>query len=168
MAKAWKPENTSTYTYESVDGSTFTIHAGEEGISEELILFLKADDNQMELNDRYERDHTDYSFMLRMRDYERNPDNERGNPFYEFQDEDADIMKILFPDQANDSSMLTKLQQAVALLTKGQQDLIYELFGLCKTMTDVAREQHVSLTAIQNRRNKLLKRVKKLIADCEL
>jgi len=53
------------------------------------------------------------------------------------------------------------------LLTEGQRDLIYELYGFCKSMADVAREQDVTYEAIQNRRSKIFRRLKKLIESQE-
>ena len=76
-------------------------------------------------------------------------------------------MGILFPDRAEDSLLLQKLEKAMEKLTEGQQDLIYELYGFCKNMADIAREQDVTLTAIQNRRNKIFRRLKKLIDEEE-
>lgn len=165
MAKQWKPDNTTTYTYESVDGTRYTINAGEEGVSEELILLLKAYDNQSSLQERYEEENTDYSFRHRMRDYHRDPDNERGNPMEGFADPAADLMGLLFPEEKKDSPQMEKLHQAFEQLTEGQKDLVYELYGLCKSMSDIAREQDVSLTAIQNRRSKLLKRLQKMLEE---
>ena len=67
------------------------------------------------------------------------------------------------PDKAEESLLLKKLETAMTQLTDGQRDLIYELYGFCKSMADIAREQEVSYEAVQNRRNKIFRRLKKLI-----
>lgn len=161
MAKAWKPKNSITYTYYSVDGSKTVIHSGEEGVTEEMILLLKSEDNQSHLQDRYQEENTDYDYMNAQERLEEHPDSE--NLRGEIADPSADLFRILFPDEENASPMKQKLLHVFEQLTDSQKDLVYDLFGLCKTAVDVANEQNVSYQAIQNRRTKILKRLKKLM-----
>lgn len=165
MAKAWKPKNRTTYTYYSVDGSKTVIRSGEDGVTEEMILLLKSEDNQSHLQDRYQEEITDYGFLNAREWLDEHPDDE--NPRGEIIDPSADILRILFPDAEDISPMKEKLLRVFEQLTDNQKDLVYDLFGLCKTAIDVANEQDVSYQAIQNRRTKILKRLKKLLESEE-
>ena len=48
-------KNPTTYTYESVDGSTSTIEVGKDGVTKEMIVLLQQDDNRCYLQDLYQR-----------------------------------------------------------------------------------------------------------------
>ena len=54
MARTWNVKNTTTYTYENLDGTRYTLHAGKDGVTKKLIKFLKASDNEIELQERYQ------------------------------------------------------------------------------------------------------------------
>ncbi len=156
-------EQATTYTYKSVDGSTRTIRVGEDGVTEEMIVLLQESDREMALQERYQEENADYSIRNAIRRFETAPNNIIDHPLDWIADPKADIMKILFPDRAEDSLLLKKLESAIEQLTDNQRDLIYELYGFCKSMADVAREQDVTYEAIQNRRSKIFRRLKKLV-----
>ena len=158
-------EQTNTYTYKSVDGTTITIRAGENGVTEEMIRILKESDNEMNLQERYQEENESYSYRNAIEHFEKVPNEDEDHPLDRIADSRADIMGILFPDHAEDSLLMKKLEKAMDQLTEGQKDLIFELYGFCKNMADIAREQDVTLTAIQNRRNKIFRRLKKLIDE---
>ena len=160
-------EQANTYTYKSVDGTMITIRAGENGVTEEIIRILRESDNDMNLQERYQEENESYSYRNAVEHFEKAPNEDEDHPLERIADGRADIMGILFPDRAEDSLLLQKLEKAMEQLTEGQQDLIYELYGFCKNMADIAREQDVTLTAIQNRRNKIFRRLKKLIDEEE-
>ena len=160
-------EQANTYTYKSVDGTMITIRAGENGVTEEMIRILRESDNDMNLQERYQEENESYSYRNAVEHFEKVPNEDEDHPLERIADGRADIMGILFPDRAEDSLLLQKLEKAMEQLTEGQQDLIYELYGFCKSMADIAREQDVTLTAIQNRRNKIFRRLKKLIDEEE-
>ena len=160
-------EQANTYTYKSVDGTMITIRAGENGVTEEMIRILRESDNDMNLQERYQEENESYSYRNAVEHFEKVPNEDEDHPLERIADGRADIMGILFPDRAEDSLLLQKLEKAMEQLTEGQQDLIYELYGFCKNMADIAREQDVTLTAIQNRRNKIFRRLKKLIDEEE-
>ena len=46
MATLKKNQNPTSYTYESVDGSTSTIEVGKDGVTKEMIVLLQQDDNR--------------------------------------------------------------------------------------------------------------------------
>lgn len=160
-------EQANTYTYKSVDGTMIIIRAGENGVTEEMIRILRESDNDMNLQERYQEENESYSYRNAVEHFEKVPNEDEDHPLERIADGRADIMGILFPDRAEDSLLLQKLEKAMEQLTEGQQDLIYELYGFCKNMADIAREQDVTLTAIQNRRNKIFRRLKKLIDEEE-
>ena len=158
-------EKATTYTYKSVDGTSRTIRVGEDGVTEEMIVLLRDSDREMDLQDRYQEENSSYEYQNAVARFEKIPNEDEDHPLERIADPRADIMKILFPDNAEDSLLLKKLETAMEQLTEGQRDLIYELYGFCKSMSDVAREQDVSYEAIQNRRSKIFRRLKKLIDD---
>lgn len=162
-----KTSEQTTYTYKSVDGSTRTIRVGEDGVTEEMIILLRDSDREMALQERYQEENSSYKLQNAIRRFENVPNEDEDHPLDRIADPRADIMKILFPNKAEDSLLMKKLESAMELLTEGQRDLIYELYGFCKSMADVAREQDVTYEAIQNRRSKIFRRLKKLIESQE-
>ena len=151
MARAKKYE-TITYTYFFQDGETAVIEAGQEGISEELIRFLRESDNEAHLQERYQRENEDYGFMNAQRD---------GTPF-QIADPGADIFTALFQDDADDSAE-ENIRRAIGMLTEEQQDLVWEAYGMMRGDTEIAEQQNVSRQAIANRRKKMLHRVEKIL-----
>ena len=151
-----------TYTYQSADGSTFTLEAGKDGVTKKLIQFLEESDRKADLDERYEAEQLDWKFRNAQITYEEQGDLLEDSPLERIADPDADIAAILFPEAEEDSLPLARLEEAIEQLTESQKDLVHELYGLRKSMSEVAREQGVSLTAIQNRRGKILRQLGKL------
>jgi hypothetical protein len=50
-------------------------------------------------------------------------------------------------------------------LTPQQIDLIYDLFGSQRQLTEIAAEEVKSVTAIYNRKSKIIARLRKLFAE---
>ena len=151
------------YTYRSADGTTQTIRVGEDGVTEEMIILLRDSDRELDLQERYQEENSSYEYRNAVQRFEKIPNEDEDHPLDRIADPKADITKGLFPDKAEESLLLKKLETAMTQLTDGQRDLIYELYGFCKSMADIAREQEVSYEAVQNRRNKIFRRLKKLI-----
>ena len=158
-------EKAITYTYKSVDGSTRTIRAGEDGVTEEMIILLRDSDREMNLQDRYQEENRSCECQNADTRFGKIPNEDEDHALERIADPRADILQILFPDHAEDSLLLKKLEAAMEQLTEGQRDLIHELYGFCRSMADIAREQDVSYEAIQNRRGKIIRRLKKLIDE---
>ena len=57
------------------------------------------------------------------------------------------------------------MRQAVEQLTPQQIDLFYALFGEMRSMADIAREQGKTRQAVNNQKNKILNRIKKLLDE---
>ena len=49
MANPKKNQNLTSYTYESVDGTTSTIKVGQDGVTREMIVLLQQDDQRKQL-----------------------------------------------------------------------------------------------------------------------
>ena len=165
MAKKWNPKDTTSYTYESVDGSKRTIRVGEDGVTEEMILFLKASDNRMSLQDRYQEKHTSYDFRNAMDRFYCSPDPDVLCPLDQIPDPAADITRILFPEETDDPQMIEKLCVAIEKLTMEQKELVDALYHTRKKIMEIAREQNVTSGAIQNRRRKILARLRKILEE---
>ncbi len=83
-------------------------------------------------------------------------------------DPKQDIWKLLFPEEnAEDLQAVTEVRCAMEKLTPAQINLIFDLYGLQKTIIDIANAENVTEAAIRNRRNKIIQRLKKLLVDQE-
>jgi len=60
---------------------------------------------------------------------------------------------------------LARVKQAIALLTPDQKDLLYRVFFDGEDLVDIATADGVSYQAIQNRKNKALKRLRKILEN---
>ena len=63
--------------------------------------------------------------------------------------------------------MIEALKAAMERLTPQQIDFIYERYGLQMSEVEIARRDGVSKQAIDNRRTKLFKRIRKLMEEYE-
>ncbi len=163
MARTWNVKNTTTYTYENLDGSRYTLHAGKDGVTKKLIKFLRADDNDVLLQDRYQQENTCYDYQhATERADDSDYDNDAVSPLEQIPDTRADIMQILYPE-AEHNELILRLREAVEELTDNQRDLIHDLYGLGKSLAEVAREQNVTRGAIQDRERKILARLRKMV-----
>ena len=166
MARKWTPKSTTSYTYYPAEGKPVTISLGDEGVTEELIVFLHSQDNETHLQERYQEENTDYAFLHKVDRYVLDPENEE-NPFDLIPDENSDVWDVLFPEEEDFSARLERLQGILPLLTDAQRDLIYRLYGEKKTLAEIAREDGVSRAAVFDRQKKLMNRIRKLMAEDE-
>lgn len=166
MARKWTPKSTTAYTYYPSEGKPVTISLDDEGVTEDLIIFLHAQDNETHLQDRYQEENTDYAFLHKAARYDLDPEHAE-NPFDLIEDENSDIWNTLFSEEAEFSERLQRLHEILPLLTDAQRDLIYRLYGEKKTPTEIAREDGVSKAAIYERQKKLMNRVRKLLESDE-
>ena len=164
MAKQWKPKETLSYTYTSVDGSICTICVGENGVTEEDIMLLRQCDHAEELQNRYEEENLDYNYLNKIHTYEKQSDAGE-HPIERIPDAHADIWNLLFPEPDTRDKKIASVRKAMECLTDDQVDLIFDLYGLQRVILDLGREKGVSEAAIRNRRNKILKRMKTLLED---
>ncbi len=166
MAKSWKPENTLSYTYRFTDGSTYTIHAGENGVTEKDITLLHESDHEAELGNRYEDEQRDWKFQHAQAVFEQQNDLLEDAPMDRISDPGQNIWKLLFPDKEDkDLQAVAEVRRAMEKLTPAQIDLIFDLYGVQKAIIDIAKAENVTEAAIRNRRNKIIQRLKKLLID---
>ena len=156
-------KNFTTYTYVSADGTRCTLQAGQDGVTEEMIRFLAESDHEQELQERCQAEHADYRYRNAVRHFEQIPNEDGDHPLERIADPNADILKILFPEEADDSVALQRLETAMEQLTDSQRALIQDIYGIGRSLSDIARAEGVSVTAIQNRRGKILRRLQKMI-----
>ena len=156
-------KNPTTYTYESVNGTKSTIQVGKDGVTQKWLAILMEDDAAVLEQDDVQQKHADYSFQNAVARYERCPDDDSEHPMDEIPDPAADIFRILYPEETADSPLLEKLRETIGQLTDDQRDLILDLYGMCKTSTQIGKEKNVTEAAIRNRREKIHRRIKKLI-----
>ena len=77
----------------------------------------------------------------------------------------SDIFRQLFPEDKPESKTLDVLAECILQLTDQQQDCIRERFGMQLTIQEIADRDGVTIQAINNRLNKIYKRLKKLMAE---
>ena len=155
----------ATYTYQFQDGASSSLEVGKDGVTAELIDFLKQSDHEFALQKRYQDDNESYAYQNAVSKYFSPSCNFSDHPMHWFTDPKATIEQILFSEEEVSpfEDMLEKLDSVMEMLTDGQRDLIRDLYGLLKTDVEIAAEQNVTFQAIQNRRKKMLKRIEKLM-----
>ena len=129
-------EENTVYTYKNQDGNTWTIRAGENGVTEEMIAFLRENDRETELQDFYQEKNTCYSFRNALDCYTEVAREDEIHPLEMIIDPESDIMNVLFPDEEEISPLRVNLDAALAQLTHEQLDLIHELYGSCGCQGD--------------------------------
>ena len=77
----------------------------------------------------------------------------------------GDIFRQLFPENKPESKTLDVLAECILQLTAQQQDCIRDRFGMQLTIQEIADRGGVTIRAINNRLNKIYKRLKKLMAE---
>jgi len=168
MEKHGKNTEALAFTYYFADGQSVTYRSGDVGpdgavIPEEVIVFLRESNHREYLDERYQEENTSYDFLNAQEKYDRNPDDYDAAPINCISDPSGNILRQLFPVVEHTPRLIKLLREALPLLTETQRDLICDLYGLQRPIVDLANEQGVTEAAIRNRRNKILKRLKKLI-----
>ena len=163
MARSWNVKNTTTYTYENLDGTRYTLHAGKDGVTKKLIKFLRAEDNDVLVQDRYQQENTCYDFQHAAERADNSDyDNDAVSPLEQIPDTRADIMQILYPE-AEHNELILRLREAVEELTDSERELINALYYQCKGATEIAREYNLTEGAIRKRRNKILNQLREMV-----
>jgi|GEM_PF-1418504 hypothetical protein len=169
MSKSRKKQST-TYTYwhwneEAKKALPLTITAGQDGVTEEHIILLNEFDHAADLGDRYERENRDYSTENQKSRYESDPDDCIGDPIGNLGTRKTDPSFIFEQDVDKPNPLVEQLLTLMEKLTPQQIDLIYDLFGSQRQLTEIAKEEGKSVTAIYNRKSKIIARLKKLFAE---
>lgn len=159
-----------TYTYwhwneESKKTLPITITAGQDGVTEEHIILLNDFDHAAGLGDRYEEENRDYETENQKLKNEREPENSIGDPIENLSTRRTDPAFFLEEAVGEPNPLVEQLLMLMEKLTPQQIDLIYDLFGSQRQLTEIAKEDGTSVTAIHNRKSKIIARLRKLFAE---
>ena len=159
-----------TYTYwywndEAKKTLPITITAGQDGVTEEHILLLNDFDHAAGLCDRYEQENRDFSIENKKSQYSEEPVDCTGDPIENLGTHKTDPAFFLEQKADEPNPLIEQLLALMEKLTPQQIDLIYDLFGSGRQLTEIAKEEGVSVTAIHNRKSKIIARLRKLFAE---
>ncbi len=165
-----KKKQSITYTYwrwdeESKKNLPITITAGQDSVTEEHIIMLNELDRAAGLGDRYEQENRDYSTENKKSKLESDPDDCIGDPIENLGTRKTDPAFFLEEKSDEPNPLVEQLLTLMEKLTPQQIDLIYDLFGSQRQLTEIAKEEGKSVTAIYNRKSKIIARLRKLFAE---
>lgn len=157
-----------TYTYYSWDETEkkevpVIVTAGKDGVTEEHIMILQEMEHEENLQNRYESENRDYR-TENQKQKRSAGDEEVTDPIEGLADRRQDPFSFLDGTQ-EENALVEQLRLLMQKLTPQQIDLIYSLFGEQKRMADIAREQGKTRQAVNNQKNKIINKLKKLFED---
>jgi len=159
---------TYTYTYwdeEIKDYVTITITPGQDGVTEEYIILLKEFDHEADLGDRYEKENRDFATENKKAKFSVSPEDYVGDPIENLGTCKTDPAFLVDYDPNETTPLVQQLLALMPELEPQQVDLIYAVYGARRQLTEIAKEQGVSVAAISNRLKKIHTRIKKLFAQ---
>lgn len=148
------------YYYTTAKGKTYLLTPGQNGITEELVTFLREDDERTRLSDRYYQEAISGAFRLAEELYSTNPDSYGASPIDSIPDWTYSPEQMLFGDKPS-SEKLDSLRALVPQLIPAQQRLYWNL-SQGKRLVDIAREEGVEDETIRARGKRLYVRLRKL------
>lgn len=195
-AKFTKPERTSKYdenrgSYMDAEGNYVyttwekvgrqwvekplcTIPLGENGENAEWVIMLDSDDHDVDLQNRYQKENSDYEFRNQVYNTKAGDDDmEDTDAWAAIADPKADIMSILFPEEEETDPQVEKLLKLMEQLTESQINLIYDHFGAMKQLKEICDEENAangtskSPQSVGNRKKKTIERLNKLFEASE-
>ena len=153
-------ERNRRYEMRDAIGRIHTFKAGEAGITEEWIAFLKHDENELRTSNfkyYYKWNGKMYVRMVYRSDDISPAELEHYSTMH---DESAEVERTVVERESEELSHDQYLA-AMAAMTERQKELIHKLFVLGMTKTDIARDEGVPPTAIQRRWEKICRKVRK-------
>lgn len=168
--KISKKKQSITYTYwhwneEAKKTHPVTITSGQDGVTEEHIIILNDLNHAADLGDRYEQENRDYETENKKLQHFRNPEKFSEDPINTLITHNTDPAFFLEQKSDEPNPLVEQLLTLMEKLTPQQIDLIYDLFGSQRQLTEIANEEGKSVTAIHNRKSKIIARLKKLFAE---
>ena len=165
-----KKNQSTTYTYwrwdeESKKTLPITMTAGQDSVTEEHIIMLNELDHAADLGDRYEQENRDYGTENKKTKLESDPNDSIGDPIENLGTRKTDPAFFLEEKSDEPNPLVEQLLILMEKLTPQQIDLIYDLFGSQRQLTEIANEEGKSVTAIHNRKSKIIARLRKLFAE---
>lgn len=134
---------------------------GEGGFSPEIRAVLDEMDADEDRRLDADRHHMDMVFEAKKRAYCDNQSEYANDPLEMLPQRKHQS----FEEVIRESPCIEQLIKAMDRLTPEQKDLIFAIYGEMLFGAEVAREQGVTRQAINNRLNKIHKRLKKLMED---
>lgn len=141
----------------------------------DVVIWLDENDHQQDLLQRYEEENLDWEMENKCVRFEKGITEEKfnENPFYQLKSNIGVPEDALFDEEAAEDSRIVKLREFMKKLTNDQVNLIYDLFGNLKTLREIAEESvkpdgtHPTEQAIYGRKQKILKRLRKMFEESE-
>lgn len=163
-----------TYTYarwneETHSYDTIVLTAGQDGVTEEIILLLDQMDHDGDLGERYEEENKDQKFERKLRKYEADPDDDNAvNPWNQIEDPHADLTEDAERREKPENPDAEKIRRVVKEdFTPEQQNLFFSHFGECRQLEQIRQEEAactgkpVTPQAMNNRKNKMIRKAAK-------
>ena len=157
-----------SYTYwdeESKAYLTIPITPGQDGVTEDQILLLQDLDHREALDTRYAEEHLEFDTENKKAYCSDDSESFPDDPIENIGTSKTDPAYLLDQDADEPSAMVELLPQLMQELEPQQVDLIYEVFGACRQLTEIAKEQGVTTAAVSRRISKIIARLKKLFAQ---
>lgn len=151
------------YYYTTAKGKTYLLTPGQDGITEELVTFLREDDERTRLSDRYYQEAISDAFRLAEELYNSDPDSFRASPIDCIPDWTYSPELVVFGEKPS-SEKLDSLRALVPQLIPSQQRLFWNL-SQGKRLVDIANEEGVEDETIRARVRRLYTRLRKLYIE---
>ena len=151
------------YYYTTAKGKTYLLTPGQDGITEELVTFLREDDERTRLSDRYYQEAISGAFRLAEELYNSDSDSYGASPIDCIPDWTYSPELVLFGEKSS-SEKLDRLHTLVPKLIPAQQSLYWDL-SQGKRLVDIAREEGVEDETIRARVRRLYARLRKLYIE---
>ncbi len=136
---------------------------------------LDRNDHDVDLQDRYQEENSDYEFRNQVDNSKAGDDDdmEDTDAWAKLADPNTDIEKIFFSEEEPEDPQVVKLMQLMEKLTESQINLIYGYFGARKQLTEICDEEKAangtnkSPQSVGNRKKKIIERLRKLFEASE-
>ncbi|WKY49091.1 hypothetical protein Q5O24_07220 [Eubacteriaceae bacterium ES3] len=144
---------------------THYLEIGIEGVTEELLVMLDEDDHQIDLQERYDAENTDFSFLNQQRLHNQSSEDCKIDPIDAIRDKKSDPFDLIFPQDDKTSELMPQLLEAMNKLTDAQRDLIYNHLGSMKQLEEILKDEIavtgkvISQQAMSNRWKKIITRL---------
>lgn len=151
------------YYYTTAKGTTYLLTPGQDGITDEVVTFLREDDERTRLSDRYYQEAISGAFRLAEELYNADPDSYVASPLDCIPDWTFSPEQVLFGEKPS-SEKLDSLRALVPKLIPAQQHLYWNL-SQGKRLVDIAKEEGVEDETIRARVRRLYVRLRKLYIE---
>lgn len=150
-----------------------TIPLGDNCENAEWVIMLDRDDHDVDLQNRYQDENSDYGFINQTVNKKAGNDEDMSDTdaWAAIADPKADIFSQLFPEEEEVDPLVVELMEHMKKLTEDQINLIYEHFGAMKQLKQICDEENAangtnkSPQSVGNRKKKIIERLKKLFEN---